>query len=573
MRFSSLRLACALTAFCAIFAPFLANAQNLITIDLSYVDQQSQAFSRFKSWVDQAVGGDPDYGFSATDAAYMGKITGQQQYCALAVQMTDQQVSDAESAIASGDAPDVAYDSYLYSGGMISDLALTYDWCFAQTSESQRTRWTTYANQTLFNIWNYSLAQWGGQAAPWSGWGTDDPGNNYHFSFLEATMYWAIASGSVSVWQPYLENVKLPLVEQYYAALPGGGSEEGTGYGVSQRNLFALYRMWYDCIGTDLGNASSHMSDSIAYWVHATVPTMDRFAPIGDQSRSSVPWLYDYHRDLVLEARAQSDDDAMRDLASWWLNSISVDHMSSAFNYRDDLLPAGTNTTPPSELSYHAQGVGVMFARTGWDPGATWLTFIAGPYTQSHAHQEQGAFTLFGAGDWLAVTENIWSHSGIQADTSTNNVVRFVHDGNTIRQTQPSTSDMTFTSNGSSVQASGDLTPAFGGDPNVSFWQRGIDFTGGILTVTDNFSVTSGTQAIFQVNVPVQPVISGHTATAGALRITVVEPADATLSAVDWTTVDGDYSSGWRIDVVGSGSQFVVQLGIPDQIFAGGFEQ
>ena len=36
------------------------------------------------------------------------------------------------------------------------------------------------------------------------------------------------------------------------------------------------------------------------------MPTRDRFAPIGDQSRSSIPELYDYHENLVHEAVALS---------------------------------------------------------------------------------------------------------------------------------------------------------------------------------------------------------------------------------------------------------------------------
>ena len=58
-----------------------------ITIDLSYVDQQSTQYQRFRDWVDEAVNGNPDYGFSATDAAYMYRLTGEAQYATLAVQM------------------------------------------------------------------------------------------------------------------------------------------------------------------------------------------------------------------------------------------------------------------------------------------------------------------------------------------------------------------------------------------------------------------------------------------------------------------------------------------------------
>src|SRR3546814_9203819 len=73
-----------------------------------------------------------------------------------------------------------------------------------------------------------------------------------------------------------------------------------------------------------------------------------------------------------------------------------------------------------------------------------WVAFSAGAYNESHAHQDQGGFTLF-ANDWLAVTENIWSHSGIQQGTETHNVVRFENGGRVIGQCAPSTSSMTVT--------------------------------------------------------------------------------------------------------------------------------
>src|SRR3546814_14356201 len=85
-----------------------------------------------------------------------------------------------------------------------------------------------------------------------------------------------------------------------------------------------------------------------------------------------------------------------------------------------------------------------LFARTDWARTARWFAFRAGAYNESHAHQDQGGFTLF-ANDWLAVTENIWSHSGIQQGTETHNVVRFENGGRVTGQCAPSTSSMTVT--------------------------------------------------------------------------------------------------------------------------------
>ncbi len=548
-----------------------------ITIDLSYVDPSSSAYQRFRSWVDQAVGGNPGYEFSANDAALMHRLSNQPQYCALAVDMIDEQVSEAEAAIAANQNPAVTHDSYLYVGAKIGDLALTYDWCAAQVSASQRTRWAAYANQAIYNVWHPSQAQWGGRSAPWTGWGTNDPANNYHYSFLRATMYWALASNDAALLT-FLETEKLPPLQAYFATLPGGGSEEGTGYGTSHHKLFELYRVWRDSTGTDLGNANAHMTDTISYWLHATVPTRDRFAPYGDQARSSNPEFYDYHRHLLLEARKVTNSTAARDLASWWLNHSSVDRMGSGFNFRDDLLPEGTAGAQPSApLVYHASGVGHLFARTDWSTSASWLSFSAGSFNQSHAHQDQGSFTLFAGGDWLAVTENIWSRSGIQQGTDVHNVVRFVRDGASVRQRQPSLSTMEIEQLGpgpGEVHVTGNLTPAYASGSGVDSWQRHLDFSGGQLRVTDEFSVASGVQAIFQVNTPQQPLISGRNATAGRLQIRVIEPADAVLTAVDWTGVDGDFNEGWKLEVRGSASNtgFVVELGTGEAIFSSGFE-
>jgi hypothetical protein len=247
--------------------------------------------------------------------------------------------------------------------------------------------------------------------------------------------------------------------------------------------------------------------------------------------------------------------------------------MQSSFNYRHNLLPAGTGGAPPASLTYHASGTGQLFSRTGWDTGAMWLQFAAGPYTQSHAHQDQGSFTLF-QGDWLAVTENIWTHSGIQQGTDTNNVLRFEKAGAVVPQREGTTSTMTVTpgANGA-VHAVADLTPAYDANPAVTSWQRTIDFAGRKLTVSDAFALGSGTSATFQVNTPVQPIISGKTAQAGDLLIRVIAPANATLSAMNWTTqsdADETYYSGWRLDVSGGTNTYVVELSV-DEIFANGF--
>lgn len=547
---------------------------SLLKVDLAYVDKKSAAYSRFRAWVNSAVEGAPGYAFNAGDAALMFRLNGNQKYCDLAVRMVEGQVADAETSIAAGERPAISGDSYLEVGPRIADLALTLDSCAASIPPPQRARWSAYAEQAVWNVWHHRDARWGGRPHPWTGWSTDNPGNNYYYSFLEATMYWALVSGSQK-WIADLQERRLPPLQDYFSRLEGGGSSEGTGYGTAHMRLFSLYRLWRDSTGQDLATANTHARDSILYWIHATVPTLDRFAPIGDQARNSVPELYDYQRRLMLEARQLTRDPAALDASAWWLGAISVPRMSNGFNSRYDLLEPGTGGHPPSALSYHAAGAGHLFARTGWDKDALWMAFVAGPYNESHAHQDQGSFTLF-AHDWLAVSENIWSHSGIQQGTEVHNVVRFERSNRNASQcaspagdvvvhqceSPQSRSTLTFTPGADGAfSAVADLTPAYRGNPALGSWQRRLDFSARKLVVRDQFRLGAGTRAIFQLNVPVQPKVEGLEVTAGRLKLRVLEPANAVISIHDWRLQDSnEFRKGFRVDVSGGDSTYVVEL-------------
>jgi len=250
--------------------------QAAVTLDLSFVDQSSTQYQRFRDFVDSGLSGTLPYGYNATDAAFVARIEGPAQaapYCARAVELVEAQVADAEALIAMGQRPAISGDSYLDVGGMIEELALSYDWCASATTPAQRTRWAAYAEQAIYNVWHPELAVWGAVSHPWSGWSINDPGNNYHYSFLLATMAWAMASDR-SAWRNFLETEKLPALQAYYADLAGGGSREDTGYGTSHMRLFYLYRLWRDGLGSDLSNQNSHLTDTIDYWIHATTPSL-----------------------------------------------------------------------------------------------------------------------------------------------------------------------------------------------------------------------------------------------------------------------------------------------------------
>jgi hypothetical protein len=359
-------------------------------------------------------------------------------------------------------------------------------------------------------------------------------------------------------WINFLQQNKYPPLADYFARLPGGGSREGTGYGTAQKNLFEDYIMWKASTGEDLSKLSSHAKDTIDYWVHATVPTLDRFAPIGDQSRVSEPEIYDYHENLVREAVALNAGTEQARRGMWWLNNNS-DSSLDGFNRRIGLLTTSDVATAPTALEYHATGVGHFFARSSWNRDATWLSFVAGPYDESHAHQDQGSFTFYRNG-WLAATSNIWSHSGIQQGVEAHNVLRFMRNGSTIEQNE-SVSSMTYAKSGDVVTAQANLTPAYSRNSSaVQSWLRDLRFQGNTLRVHDTCRVASGVSAVFQVHVPTQPTIQADgSIRAGNLRIQ--GGAGYTTRLVEMHSTDEDYNSGWRVELSNpAGCEFTVDL-------------
>ncbi len=520
---------------------------------------KARAWSRFENWVRDAVSGKESYGFRARDAALAGRLSGRKPYCQLAVAMAEEQVTAAEKAMAAGERPEVAGDSYLQVGPMLADLAVTLDWCGEKLGEARKARWSAYAEQTLDNLWNPAEASWGGKAHPWSGWSIDNPGNNYYYSFLEATVYWALASGSPR-WLKRLREETWPRVAAYFDNYRGGGSREGTAYGLSHARLFEVYRAWKRAGEASIPVLDRLARESMDYWVHATLPTMDMVAAIGDQARVSMPVMYDYHRKLMLLAHALVPLGKEARHGAWWLRHISVREMGDGANYRYDLLPLGPGEKP-RRLWYHSPGAGHLFARTAWDRKALWLSFVAGRYDEDHAHQDQGAFALFQR-KWLTVTENVFTHSGIQQGTDVHNVLRFAGPAGDIGQGF-SENRLRVEEKAGGLNIHADLSPAYASSPLVFRWIRQLDFGKDEVVVVDEYQVDASVQAFWQLNVPEKPRRRGKDILAGKLCIRPLEPAEPLVHIVHWPEVQREYETfreGWKVELGGGQGRYRVSL-------------
>lgn len=502
--------------------------------------------TRFKTMVDNQLAGSDYYGFEPWYAALMYQVTGEQRYATYAIQQTDARVAAEEALIAANQRAEVAFDSYLYVGPTIGNLALVYDWTYNLLTPTQRSRWLAYANQAVWNVWNHDQAKWGNTTYPWSGWSVDNPSNNYYYSFLKATMLLGIAShGENAQAQAWLdkfrtEKIENQLIPTFTRDLEGGGSREGTGYGVSMRELWELYDWWERSTGERIATRTPHAQASMAHMMHNIVPTLDRLAPTGDHARESTAALFDYHREYLLKLISLYPQERLSGAAKALLDASSVPQMSQYFEYLVDYLyePPTLPATPLTDVAttYRGTGTGQLMMRSAWDNSAAFANFICGPYTESHAHRDQGSFVIH-RGSWLAYDANIDSHSGIEQGEEMHNLVRITQGGSTVQQ-QYSTSGcnlLALADNAQFTYAIADITPIYNGNAAVSKVQREFLFIRpSTFVVFDRVVTGSGASKVWTLNLPGTPTLSGNLISyvSGANRLDVRRVAPASLTSV-----------------------------------------
>jgi hypothetical protein len=534
---------------------YIANNKDRLVAGLA-----GPAGTRFQQMVDRWVGGADVYGFESWNAALMGQLTGDAKYCTAAIAAVDKEVAAAEQKIGAGSAPDVAGDNYLQVGPMIGNLALVFDWCHDAIPSERRAAWLAYANQAVTNVWGPMRATWGGKSMPWSGWAIDDPNDNYYYSFLRATMLLGLAAhGEAPAIEPWLtefHDTRLmgELVPTFEKDLVGGGSREGTGYGVSHRELFALYDLWHGSTGEVIATKTAHTRASMLSFIHQTLPTLDRVAPTGDQARDSTASLFDYHRAYLAALIAIFPTDPLAPRAQALLASSSVPKMSQQFMYAYDFLYENADVAPSSldglGTAYYAPGIGQLYARSSWDPHATWINLTAGPYTESHAHQDQGALLIYKDG-WLAYDPVVDSHSGLTQGVDAHGTVR-IDDGGTLAQRSGTTSQMLALHRRTGwLHAAADITPVYKG--KVGKLQREIVYLEpDCVVIYDRVASSASQSQTWSLAFPAKPTITGTqtqvTASGHTLTVNRLSPDTGPTATVHDYASDSDFTNGFRLD-------------------------
>jgi hypothetical protein len=556
-----------------------ANRPFISLHEYESVNRRSGAYTRFRDMVDDAVAvtarlpqrtpydqivealNSTNYGYSSADAVILYRLTGDSKYIDHAIRIVDAFVAAENARIAAGTQPRIAGDSYLEVGFFMEQVALVYDYGFGRLTEAQRALWSAYSEQAIWNVWNPTRARWGNTQRAWSGWSVNDPGNNYFYSFLKATQLWALASQN-GTWLTHLKSRSFPLLTGYFSNLPGGGTREGTGYGTALGSLFENYAYWKSSTGEDLAAHSPHAADTIDYWIHATVPTFDYFASIGDQSRSSMPMMFDYQRKLVAQAVALDPASPQARRGTWWLNRVKVTdggggwltgRMRYSYDLRYDLLEKSKSEEAPGATLHDAAGAGVVFARSDWGPSASWMHLVAGQYDQSHAHQDQGSFSFFRNG-WLSITANTTSNSGINQDVGVHNVIRFEQNGAVIPQ-RYSTSRKSLSDNGDALKVQEDLTAAYAGSAGrVKLWKRELTYTRSShsIAIADTCETAPGVKAVWQLQLPSEPIRQRDgSLLAGRLRIVPMQPASPSVAVVNMRSLSREFTGGYRLELSG----------------------
>jgi hypothetical protein len=541
--------------------------------------------TRFRAYVDAQLQGSKAYGFEPWHAALLGPLTQEARYCQWAVKETEQFVQAEEARVESGQRLQVEADSYLEVGPHIGNLALVMDWCRPHTTAAQRQRWLAYANQAVWNVWHPDQARWGSRLSAWSGWSVDNPANNYYYSFLEATMMLGLAThGENEQAQNWLETFRLrkledQLVPVFNRDLQGGGSREGTGYGTAMMKLWRLFDWWEKSTGQRLAELSPHTRASLTHFMHNVAPTLDRLAPTGDHARDSTAALFDYHRHyLQLLARLFPAEPAAG-IARSLLAASSVQQMQYGFmrvaDFLDDLgdIPA----LPLNRLAtaHWGAGTGQFAMRSDWTPQASYANFICGPYTESHAHRDQGSFVIF-KDRWWAQDANLDSHSGIEQAESLHNLVRFERAGQAITQTAGSApcAMQALADDDAFSYASARITPLYAADSGVARAEREFVFLKpDVWIVFDRAQATAGTTRLFTLNLPAAPTLAGDRLSLAAgnrtFHVQRLAPTGLPWQVQAWPGLNSEVNSGVRVqalETAGEQSLFLHVLSFDDAV-------
>lgn len=242
---------------------------------------------------------------------------------------------------------------------------------------------------------------------------------------LQALMTAAIASHAdggtdhcMRFTADYWQHRILPVWRQVMGQRGGwheGGEHVGMGIGQA---IYQLPALWRRATGEDLFLSEPGLRGFLDFAVHRTRPDGTHIR-LGDAA-----WFQRNIPDLAALALEFRHEPAYRLAAAparpeplaWPWGPLS----------RPALEDAEDDPAPPTGAYF--DGIGLLLARSDWSREATFVSFKAGNHFWSHAHLDQGAFTIFHGGA-LALDSGLYDrpgsehHSNYSAQSIAHNLV------------------------------------------------------------------------------------------------------------------------------------------------------
>ena len=334
--------------------------------------------------------------------ALVSQVTGQASYCGQAITAALALTSDPND----------------YSTRM-GEIAVVYDWCYAQLSGAQRTAFVSY-----FNTWGDAKPK--GEDYP--GWGNYWPSWGFSYALMGLASY-----GDNPRAQEWLDEYRYTRYRDVDQALldrlaQGGGWPEGMIYDwLANWPRVKALEAWRTATGENLFQSSAWFLNRLPYLLLHRLPglaaqwgySFHPYLSTGDTERLRGS-IANYERimALILIERFPAST-AARQLQAY-LSAAPADQSMNFLAHEEFLWynPAQA-TLAPSLLTHFNPEMGTLFMRSGWpggaadqDPCATYLTFQSGDHFTYHQHYDQNSFTLYRCAD-LALDSGVYSGNGL----------------------------------------------------------------------------------------------------------------------------------------------------------------
>ena len=326
-------------------------------------------------------------------------------------------------------------DHYFDYRSIIPNVCAGFDWCFDRLSAAQRSQIAGWLMDRCDGVWPET------NPARASGWAIDMPANNYYYGFL---MTWPaclaayghdpVTSGTTSSPNRPQYHLQLALNKYRNRVRPftdgwgaGGIFPESTGYDSIQR-IGLILDSHVTATGEDIINEAgfTYMRDSLLWRIHGSSPNVQFVYPLGDQARVSSGELSDYDRMRGYIPMAGVSDLAVRRYTRHWLDTMVPNASTWLYTSAWEFLFLDEAVTPLDYSTalnpwYFAPGPGMLVRRSNWTPDATYFGIWAGPLQESHQSKDVNGLKIWKGSFWLLGDANVWSHSGIEADTINHN--------------------------------------------------------------------------------------------------------------------------------------------------------